>query len=77
MLKDFLNDSTVSLQNPQTAVNYQNKEGFPHIVIDNFLLPEQAEKAWNYFPKMNDEKWSTYFHYNEKKYAITKREAMP
>jgi len=77
MLKDFLNDSTISLQNPETSTNYQNQEGFPHIVIDNFLLPEQAEQAWQAFPEVNDEIWTNWLHYNEKKYGLTKREAIP
>lgn len=49
---------------------FVNAEPYPHIVIDNFLPVEVAEKALSEFDDAV-EGWNHYYHYNEKKLALT------
>ncbi len=77
MLQNFLSENSLKLNTPQTAEHYQGAEGFPHIMIDNFLNAETAEAALKNFPAVGDSTWINYLHYNEKKYGLNKREALP
>jgi Rps23 Pro-64 3,4-dihydroxylase Tpa1-like proline 4-hydroxylase len=47
-----------------------NAEPYPHIVIEDFLPIEVAEKALAEFDDAVDG-WNHYYHYNEKKLALT------
>jgi Rps23 Pro-64 3,4-dihydroxylase Tpa1-like proline 4-hydroxylase len=48
---------------------------FPHLVIDDFLEPEAAERVHEEFLRTTSG-WHHYHHYNEKKEAVTSLEAM-
>jgi len=56
---------------------YAAAQEFPHIVIDNFLTPEVAEQVLQAFPKVGESGWIHYFHVNEKKFGLNKRELIP
>lgn len=56
---------------------YSTNTPFPHIVIDNFLNNEVAESILLNFPEIKSEGWINYFHYNENKYGLNKRELLP
>lgn len=64
-------------QSPELAHTYQRAEVFPHIVMDNFLVPQAIGQAIAGFPAMDHENWRHYVHYNERKKGITKRELIP
>jgi hypothetical protein len=76
-LQEIISPDTFALQTLSVSTRYQREYGFPHIVIDNFLVPSIAEHLWSVFPFINDAQWINYFHYNEKKYGLSKRDAMP
>ncbi|WP_299887524.1 2OG-Fe(II) oxygenase [uncultured Lacinutrix sp.] len=57
--------------------NYQNALPYPHIILDDFLETEAAEKALNVFPKIKDEGWIHYVHVNEKKHGLNKLSLIP
>jgi len=50
---------------------YQSAEPYPHIVIDDFLLPDAAAAAMAEFPPLDPEKWNNYLHVNERKFSHT------
>lgn len=52
------------------AASFAAAEPYPHIVIDDFLPAETAEKVWSEFADTSDG-WKHYYHYNEKKLALT------
>ena len=53
---------------------YQAASPYPHIVIDDFLLPEAAKAAMVEFPPFDPERWNNYLHVNERKFANTEPE---
>lgn len=53
------------------AASYRAASPFPHIVLDDVLLPEAFAKAAGEFPGMHDEFWKGYLHVNEYKYSNT------
>ncbi|WP_044400342.1 2OG-Fe(II) oxygenase [Lacinutrix sp. Hel_I_90] len=57
--------------------NYQKALPYPHLVLDNFLEIEAAEKALDVFPKIEDAGWIHYVHVNEKKHGLNKLELIP
>ncbi len=60
-----------SAQLPTLRERYRSAAPFPHIVIDNFLVPEAAQRAATEFPEDTDASWISYLHVNERKYANT------
>ena len=48
---------------------YENAEPFPHIILDDFIRPDMAEKALCEFPTLKSGKWTYYVHVNEKKFG--------
>ncbi len=56
---------------PFLLKRYRSAEPFPHIVLDNFLNPETAEKAAAEFPPIGSEEWIHYVHLNERKFGNT------
>lgn len=54
---------------------WQKAEPFPHVVIDNFLPPEQADQVLRGFDGTS-EGWVFHNHYNERKYCHSKKELM-
>jgi hypothetical protein len=50
---------------------FQNAPAYPHIVIDDFLLPDVAKAAMSEFPSLDPEQWNNYIHINERKFSNT------
>jgi hypothetical protein len=49
---------------------YQSAAPYPHIVIDDFLVPEAAKAAIAEYPPL-DQRWKNYLHVNERKFSNT------
>jgi hypothetical protein len=56
---------------------YQDAQPYPHIVLDNFLVPEALNKALREFPAVNDTSWINYLHLNERKHGLNKIASFP
>lgn len=54
---------------PELSRQYRSNEPFPHIVLDDFLLPEVFERAVGEFPGVGADAWINYIHVNERKRA--------
>lgn len=50
---------------------------FPHLVIPGLVRPDHAVAAAESFPSDLDERWTSYLHYNERKYGMTHLSAFP
>jgi len=50
---------------------YIQAEPYPHIALDDFLIPQAAEDALNEFPPFDSKTWIHYVHVNEKKFGKT------
>ena len=48
---------------------YSTPQPFPHIVLDNFLTPDVAQRATEEFPPVDPEVWINWVHVNERKYG--------
>lgn len=53
----------------QLRERYLAAKPFPHIVLDDFLVRETAERATEEFPSPTTQHWLSYIHVNERKYA--------
>lgn len=62
---------------PELKKQYNTEDPFPHIVIDNFVKEEELDKVEAGFPKVGDEGWINYLHFNENKHGLNKMEAIP
>lgn len=62
---------------PVNAASYQEAVPYPHIQLDNFLLPWAAEKALSEFPPVKNDGWIHYVHINEKKHGLNKLALLP
>ena len=51
---------------------YAAAQPFPHLVLDDVLLPEVFDEAAGEFPGLRDELWKGYLHVNETKYSHTR-----
>lgn len=59
------------------AASFQSAEPFPHIVIDNFLHEQDAQKLLQeHRAQDKGDGWGAYVHYNERKSGLTKFERM-
>lgn len=56
---------------PELRERYRSAQPFPHIVLDDVLLPEAFGRAAAEFPSIRDPFWKGYLHVNETKYANT------
>lgn len=56
---------------PDLRSRYQSASPFPHIAMDNFLVPEVARQAESEFPSLDHDHWINYAHANERKFANT------
>ena len=50
---------------------YQNASPFPHVVLEDFLVPVAAKMAMEEFPPLDGGPWISYLHINEKKFGHT------
>jgi hypothetical protein len=53
---------------------YRSATPYPHIVLDDFLVPEAARAAIEEFPPLDPEQWNNYLHTNERKFSHTEPE---
>lgn len=72
-LVDFEELDRIALDNHKLFVE---AKPFPHVVLDDFLPQEVAEGLLGDFGRQLDG-WKHYYHYNERKSAITELDAMP
>jgi hypothetical protein len=52
---------------PDYRARYQAAAPYPHIVIDDFLAPDEAAQCASEFP--SGDEWISFVHVNERKYA--------
>ena len=64
-------------QTSELRKKYDTDTPFPHIIIDDFLNPDELEKAEKEFPPVDDAGWIHYLHFNEKKHGLNKMEMIP
>lgn len=55
----------------EVAEAYRSAQPFPHIVLDDVVLPEALAAAYAEFAAIDEETWRKYLHVNERKYANT------
>jgi hypothetical protein len=78
VMQNILSENSVAwFKNTNSKQSFCNAAEFPHVVIDNFLDAKIIEECYRDFPKLDDEHWLNYLHYNEKKYGMTKIENIP
>ena len=73
---DTLQETTVDYDRleadlPRLRTAYAAARPFPHIVLDDVLVPEAFARAVEEFPGIRDEFWKGYLHVNETKYSNT------
>ncbi|HET9997942.1 MAG TPA: 2OG-Fe(II) oxygenase [Nocardioides sp.] len=56
---------------PRMRTAYAAGQPFPHLVLDDVLVPDVFERAAEEFPPMRDQRWNGYLHVNETKYSNT------
>jgi hypothetical protein len=56
---------------PRMHEIYRSAAPYPHIVIDDFLLPGVADTAMEEFPPLDPRQWNNYLHTNERKFSHT------
>ena len=81
MTDDLLADGTLQVTTvdyerleadlPRVRTSYAAAQPFPHVVLDDVLLPEVFDRAAEEFPGLRDERWNGYLHVNETKYSNT------
>lgn len=59
------------------AEAYQNAQPFPYVVLNDFFVKSEAEKALKVFPEIKDKGWIHYVHVNENKHGLNKLELIP
>lgn len=64
LLNEIFDFSAWDEKLPELAAEYRNAAPFPHIALDNFLLPDVAKSAMNDFKNMD---WQLFKHVNENK----------
>lgn len=62
---------------PTDSARYQQNQPYPHIVLENFLDEQAAERALAAFPAVGDAGWIHYVHVNEKKHGLNKMDLLP
>jgi hypothetical protein len=62
----------------ELSKRYQEASPYPHIVLENFLNPEELNDCIDEFNKLNEtDGWINYKHYNEKKRGLNKLDVLP
>src|ERR1700687_3603046 len=65
----ILDLTTLERALPDLRERYSSARPFPHVVLDNFLLPNVVRRAAEEFPPQDPKHWINYVHVNEKKFA--------
>ncbi|MFT4752623.1 MAG: Rps23 Pro-64 3,4-dihydroxylase Tpa1-like proline 4-hydroxylase [Salibacteraceae bacterium] len=61
----------------QFSEQYVANKPFPSLVLDRFLTNDSIQTIQEDFPEVNDQFWTHYIHYNERKHGLTKWEHFP
>lgn len=56
---------------------FREAQPFPHIVVDDFLDAEAAQRCLDAFPVLDSSGWINYTHVNERKFGKSKRSELP
>ena len=77
-MTDILDYQNLNARLTLDSIEFAQASPFPHIVIDGFLVRDQAESLLSEFkkPPQDGGKWNEYFHYNERKSGLTRMDAM-
>lgn len=59
----------------ELRARYQSADPFPHLVLDDFLVPAAAERLLAEFPPLDPENWINWVHVNERKYGQVDRDS--
>ncbi len=70
--QDPLDLAALEAQLPALAEKYATAEPYPHIVLDDVLLPDALARAYEEFDGIPQASWTNYLHLNERKYANTR-----
>jgi hypothetical protein len=63
---------------PELSRRYQEASPYPHIVLENFLNPDELDACIDEFNELNEtDGWINYKHYNEKKRGLNKLDVLP
>jgi hypothetical protein len=54
---------------PELRAQFSTAAPFPHVVVDDALLPDAFREAADSFPEVRDPFWKGYLHLNETKYG--------
>jgi hypothetical protein len=55
----------------ELRARYSSGRPFPHIVLDDFLLPDVAQRATDEFPPVDPQHWINGIHVNQRKFGNT------
>ncbi|MDB3953359.1 2OG-Fe(II) oxygenase [Alphaproteobacteria bacterium] len=77
-MTDILDYQNLNARLTLDSIDFAQASPFPHIVIDGFLVRDQAELLLSEFkePPQDGGKWNEYIHYNERKSGLTRMDAM-
>ena len=56
-------------QLPQLRERYASAQPFPHVVLDDFLAPDVAQRAAQEFSSVDHDDWISFMHVNERKFS--------
>ena len=70
-VNDLIDIERLERRLPELVAAYRDAAPFPHIVIDDVLLPDALEAAYVEFDAIGEDTWRKYLHVNERKYANT------
>ncbi len=63
---------------PELSKRYREASPYPHIVLENFLNPDELDACIDEFNQLNEtDGWINYKHYNEKKRGLNKLDVLP
>jgi hypothetical protein len=68
-LCDVLDLDALEAQLPALRDKYAQASPFPHIVLDDLLLPATLERAYREFGQIDPTSWTNYLHVNERKHS--------
>jgi len=82
VLKDQTKDSIIPFTTYESQLDllkerYKSAYPFPHIVFNDFLIPEAAETIIDQFPSLESSNWIHYVHFNERKHGLNKVKSLP
>ncbi len=70
-LDELLDLTVLETALPELSARYAAAQPFPHVVIDDVLLPDALAQVYADFDAIDEDTWRKYLHVNERKYANT------